>query len=190
MSQRIADIRMTADEYDQLGRAGLLDPTRRLELLEGEIYDMSPTGSRHLACVNRLSRLFHRIAGTELIVSIQNPIRLSDLSEPVPDVSILNFRDDDYEDALPKAGDVKLLIEVADSSVGTDRTIKLNLYALAGIPEVWLANLRDKSVELFVEPSKGSYLTVTQYSLADEVTSRSLPNVSIKVSDIFRKYSD
>lgn len=186
MSQRIVDITMTADQYEEFGRTGLLDPTRRLELLEGEIYEMSPTGSRHAACVNRLDRIFHHILGPEWIVSIQNPVRLSDLSEPVPDVAILKFRDDDYEDQHPRPSDVRLLIEVADSSVGTDRTVKLNLYALANIPEVWLVNLRDRVVEIFSEPSKGNYSARKEYSIGDEVTSPTLPNVKFKVSEILR----
>jgi Uma2 family endonuclease len=129
------------------------------------------------------------LTGTELIVSTQNPLRLSDLSEPVPDVAILNFHPDDYDDELATAADVKLLIEVADSSVGTDRTIKLNLYALAGIPEVWVVNLRERDVEVFADPSEGNYLAVTKYSLEDVVVPRSLPSAKIKVSEMFSKDS-
>ena len=101
MSSQLAKYWITADEFEQMGRAGIFHPDARLELLEGEIYQMSPIGIPHAACVDYLSRFFNRHFGDRMIVRAQNPIRLNDLSEPQPDIALLRWRDDFYRHAHP-----------------------------------------------------------------------------------------
>lgn len=184
MSQRIPNVKMTADAYQEIGRAGLFDPTLRLELLDGEIYEMSPTGSRHAACVDRLSTFLNRLVGAPHIVRTQNPIRLSDLSEPEPDITLVTWRDDFYEHALPAAKDVRLIIEVADTSLRTDRSVKTNLYAVAEIPETWVVNLLEQKVEVFSEPVNGAYSVVSTLGRGEVIRSATIPGLELGVIDI------
>src|SRR5947209_6096311 len=157
MSVEIARHSFTVEEFERMGEARIFPPDARLELIEGEIYDMSPIGSPHAACVKSLSALFHRLFGGTLTIGAQDPIRLNDFSEPQPDVVLLRRRDDFYRSGHPTPADVLLVVEVADTTVGTDSEVKVPLYARAGIPEVWLANIPDGRIEVYSDPSGHSY---------------------------------
>src|SRR5437763_4867901 len=111
MSHQLARRWFTASEFNRMAEAGILTEDDRVELIEGEIVEMSPIGSRHAACVNRLNMLLSRQAGQGWIVSVQNPIVVGDYSEPEPDVAVLRMRDDYYSQALPTASDVLVVIE-------------------------------------------------------------------------------
>lgn len=152
MSVPIQRYRFTVDEYYKLAEAGVLSEDSRVELIEGEIVMMTPIGRRHAACVDRLNNLLAALVGDRAIVRVQNPILLSGDTEPEPDVSLLRPRDDFYAQSEPGPGDVFLVIEVADSSLAYDREVKLPLYARAGIPEVWIADLGDESVSTYASP--------------------------------------
>src|SRR5688572_9639529 len=117
--------------------AGVLRPGDRVELLGGEIVEMTPIGSAHAGCVNTLTRLLVRLAGDRAVVHVQNPIRLSRFDESQPDVALLRPRPDLYRSAHPGPADVLLVVEVAEASLGFARDVKAPLYARAGIPEVW-----------------------------------------------------
>lgn len=167
-----------------MGLAGIFKADARLELLEGEIYEMSPIGSPHAACVTILhQQLTLKYAG-KLIVISQNPVRLNDFSEPQPDVALLRWRNDYYRNAHPAPDDVLLIIEVADSTVETDRSYKMPLYAKAGIPESWLINLPEEQVEMFASPANGEYQTTQTFKRGDTVQSQTITDLSLRVSDL------
>jgi Uma2 family endonuclease len=184
MSRQLAKYWITADEFEQMGRAGIFHPDARLELLEGEIYQMSPIGSPHAACVKFLSSLLNRLFNGKLLVSVQDPVRLHDFSEPQPDIALLRWRDDYYRNAHPTPEDVLLIIEVADSTVETDRSYKMPLYARAGIPEAWLVNLPEERIELFAEPAGGDYQINRIFSRGEELQSHGLADLRVGVSDV------
>jgi len=140
-----------------LAEAGILREDDRVELLEGEIFEMSPISSRHASCVTRLNHLLQDRAKGRAIVNVQNPIRLSDYSEPQPDVALLVPRTDFYRDALPTPRDVLLVIEVCETSGEFDRRVKLPLYAKAGIPEVWIVDLSREQIEVHRDPKLEGY---------------------------------
>lgn len=140
--------------------AGLFGVDARLELIEGEIIDMAPIGSRHAACVNRLTRLLTSRLGDRAVVSVQSPVRLGDLSEPQPDVAVLAPRDDFYAAAHPGPADIAVLVEVADTTLGWDRGVKVPLYARAGVAEVWVVDLASEVVEVFRQPGLDGYAEV------------------------------
>src|SRR5688500_8164381 len=121
--------RFTVDEYYQMALAGILTEDDRVELIDGEIVEMSPIGDRRVASVNRCNRSFSRAVGDRALVSIQNPIDLDPYNEPESDVALLRPRADDYAGGKPQPADVLLLIEVADTSVDYDRKTKLPHYA-------------------------------------------------------------
>jgi len=174
----------SAGEYHIMIDAGILTEDDRVELIEGDIVKMSPIGSRHAACVKRLNSIFNRNAGQNFIVSVQDPIHLDDFSEPQPDIALLRHRDDFYSNSLPAADDVLLVIEVADTSVEADRNVKLPLYARAGIPEVWLANLPEDRVEAHSNPVKGVYQQVRVLRRGESLSPEMIPDLVLMVNEI------
>ncbi len=135
MTARLLKRLFTIEEYHKMAQAGILTEDDRAELIEGEIVEMAPIGSRHAACVARLTALLSRVQD-RAILWVQNPIRLGEHSEPQPDVALLSLRPDFYAQAHPGPQDVLLLVEVAETSPGDDREVKLFLYARAAISEV------------------------------------------------------
>jgi Uma2 family endonuclease len=167
-----------------MGKAGILHEDDRVELIEGELIEMAAIGSYHFTTVNKLNRGFSAQAANAFIVSVQNPVRLSRYSEPQPDVVLLRPRSDEYADGLPGPEDVLLIVEVSDSTVATDRRVKLPLYAAAGIPEAWLVNIPRRSVEVHREPLDRRYQQVTVFRKGSRVSLLLLPDISVAVEDI------
>jgi Uma2 family endonuclease len=151
--------RFTVFEYHKMVEAGILSEDDRVELIEGEVVAMRPIGSRHAACVARLTALFSRIRRRG-IVWVQNPIRLGEHSEPQPDLALLRYRPDFYAGGHPGPGDVLLVVEVAETSADSDRQVKVPLYGRYGIPEVWLVDLAGDRVEVFRQPTPAGYQNV------------------------------
>jgi Uma2 family endonuclease len=174
----------SVDEYERMGEAGLFAPDARLELLGGEIVEMTPIGSPHAAAVNRLNRLLVLGTGDRAVVTIQNPVRLSDLSEPQPDVSILRARDDFYGGGHARPADVLLVVEVADTTLRWDRGVKRPLYAAAGVPEVWIVDLGSRVVEVATEPGADDYGRVERVGDGGRLSPVLLPDLVIPVADI------
>ncbi len=175
----------TRKEYHAMGKAGILGHGERVELLEGEIVAMSPAGDRHSACIVRLNRAFAGLnIANRALVSVQSPIVTSSTSEPEPDFTLLAFRDDLYDFGKPRPRDVLLLIEVADSSLDYDRGVKLPYYASLGIPEVWIANLRDDRIEVHTEPTPRGYRATRIYQRGDTISPTAFPDIEISVNDI------
>src|SRR6185369_5239669 len=152
----------TCTEYETMLAAGILSEDDRTELIEGEILQMSPIGSRHANCLRRSTALFSRLGG-RAVLSVQNPLRLNDLSEPQPDLLLLHPREDFYTDH-PRPEDVLLAVEVADASLEFDRGVKAPLYAMNGIAELWIVDLNGQAVEVHRRPSARGYLEVRRYA--------------------------
>jgi Uma2 family endonuclease len=184
MSVPLPRRRFTVDEYYRMAETGILAPGERVELIEGEIIRMEAIGSRHAGCVNALTQLLVRGVGDEALVAVQNPVRLSDLSEPQPDVAVLRPRADRYSDSHPGPEDVLLLIEVADTSVGIDRGTKAPLYAVSGIPEYWLVDVRAGEVEVHRESGSSGYGTVTRHRRGEVLRPVAFPGLDVAVAGI------
>lgn len=184
MSFQIAKHWFTVAEYDRMGAAGIFPAGARVELIEGEIIEMSPIGKRHAACVNRLTTLLVRAIDPAGIVSVQNPIRLHDFSEPQPDVAILKPRADFYAQALPAPADVLFIIEVCDTTLEYDRQIKLPLYARAGIAEVWLVNLADEQIETYTQPVGDAYQITAHVQRGADVQAQASADLRISVAAV------
>jgi Uma2 family endonuclease len=176
--------RFTVDDYYAMADAGILHEDDRVELIEGEIIEMAAIGSHHAACVDRLTRLLVRQAGDEAVVRVQNPVRLSDLSEPQPDLALLRPRSDFYAARHPLAPDTLLIIEVAHSTLGYDRGVKVPLYARTGIPELWIVNLDEQVVEVYGDPADGRFRLQAQVAPGAVLRPRLLPSVVVAVSEI------
>ncbi len=174
----------TRAEYHRLAEAGVLGEDDRVELIEGEILEMSPIGRRQWACVDRLSHLFVRAVGNEAIVHVQNPVPLNERSEPEPDLTLLRFRADFYAPADPTPADVLLVVEVASSSVADDRDIKAPLYARARIDELWLVDLVANRLAVYRDPSPTGYRTIRVCGRGEQVSPLFAPDVMIDVDAI------
>jgi Uma2 family endonuclease len=162
----------TADELEQMVKAGILSEDDRVELIEGEIIKMSPVGKSHAACVDRLTRFFNKAADESVIVRGQCPILIDDLLELQPDVALLKGRPDYYGASVPAPGDILLVIEVADTTVVGDRRVKMPIYARAGIPGAWLVDLPKQAVEIYADPQEGLYKTVQRLGRKDIISFR------------------
>jgi Uma2 family endonuclease len=172
------------DEYYKMAEVGLLSEDDRVELIEGEIIEMSPIGSTHGGTVNRSSPFLNRKLGDLAIVSVQNPLRLSDFSEPLPDLALLKPRKDFYSNSHPAPEDVLVVNEVADTSVAYDRNVKLPLYARAGIPEAWLMVLQKEVIEVHSQSKNGKYQKVRRLKRGKTLTSPTVPGLSCRVEDL------
>jgi Uma2 family endonuclease len=175
---------LTVDEYHRMGEAGILTEDDRVELIEGELVELAPIGSAHVAASNTLTRLLVMAVGDRGIVSVQNPVRLTRRSEPQPDFAVLRPRSD-YATMLPRPEDTFLVVEVAASSLDYDRTVKLALYARSRIPEVWIVNLSAGDVETYHSPVGDRYASMARAGRSDTLTITALPEVRITVADIF-----
>lgn len=159
----------TVHDYYKMLEFGILSEDDRVELINGEIIKMAAIGSKHAAYVKRIREMLGEILEKAVIISVQDPIHLDDLSEPEPDIAILKRRTDFYEQAHPEAADVLLLVEVADSSFAFDKKVKVPLYAKAGIPEVWLVDLQALELWVFHTPHKGKYQFSQAFATGDSI---------------------
>jgi Uma2 family endonuclease len=174
----------TVDHYHRMIEAGILAEGDRVELIRGEIIEMAAIGAKHAACVNRLNRLFSKLFGDDVLVGIQNPIELDQYSEPQPDIALLRPREDFYAARHPQPEDVFLLIEVSDSTIRYDRTIKVPLYAEDGIAEVWLIDVNGDAVEVYRQPMAKGYQSVQMIERGQSVSLLAFPEVAIAVDEI------
>jgi Uma2 family endonuclease len=184
MSLQIAKHCFTVAEFERMGEAGIFPTDARLELIEGEIVEMSPIGSRHAACVDLLARLLRGQVEDFAIMRVQSPIQLDDFSEPQPDVALLRLRDDFYRHAHPTPADVLLVIEVADTTVEYDRLVKVPLYAKAGIREVWLVNLPAGRIEIYAEPEGGAYQVSREVERGEEAQSHGIAGLVVSAAAV------
>lgn len=184
MSVELLRRKFTVKQYHQMAQSGILKEDDRVELLRGEIVEMSPIGRRHAACVNRLNALFNKRLTDLVIVAVQNPVELDDNSEPQPDIALLRLRDDFYEAGHPQVEDVLLLVEVADTTIEFDREVKIPLYAEAGISEVWVVDINGQYLEVYLQPSLKGYQIIQKYYRGQSLTIQAFPDVSFTVDEV------
>jgi Uma2 family endonuclease len=177
--------RLTVDEYYRMGETGVLAPDARVELINGEIIDMAPPGSRHAAAVTYLTMALTAVAGEATLVSVQQPLRLNRFNEPQPDLMLLHKRSDYYAAAHPGPADIILAIEVSESSLRYDRQIKLPLYANHGIQEFWLIDLNAKELHVCRQPQNGTYSDVTVFNATNLSRVTTATGTSVDLSRLF-----
>jgi Uma2 family endonuclease len=174
----------TVDEYHRMAEVGIFKEDDRVELLDGEVVQMAPIGSKHAACVDRLNELLVRAVSRLAIIRTQSSIRLGTHSEPQPDLALLKRQANYYSPELPGPQDVLLVIEVADTSAGSDREVKIPLYARAGVLETWLVDLTAETVEVFRTPSPIGYKEIHRATRGDQITPQAVPDLVIAVDEV------
>jgi Uma2 family endonuclease len=172
----------TVDEYYRMAAAGILRRNDRVELIRGEILAMSPIGPAHSASVLSANTIIAPIVGNRALVSVQSPVRLSDYDELEPDIALLRPRSDFYRSAHAGAADVLLIIEIADSSLDHDRTVKADLYAESGIAEYWVADIPEGCVWAYSNSDGKRYRDVVRLDRWEEVVPRLLADCAIPVA--------
>ena len=177
--------RFTVQDFIKMDAEGFFNEAQRVELIDGELIEMTPIGSQHGGHVDRISRLLaQRLNLDDVIVRTQNSILLSPHSQPQPDISVARFRSDFYTVRHPSPDEILLLIEVADSSLEYDRRIKTLVYARAEIPELWIVNLRDRIVEVFREPTDSGYGTSVGMQPDDVLSPLLLPFLQVRPNEM------
>jgi Uma2 family endonuclease len=172
----------TVQEYYRMAEAGILNADERIELIEGEIVEMSPVGGPHIKRINDVTKLLNRSLGDRVEVSPQNSVRLDDRSEPMPDIAVLRYRGDN--DDVPTVNDVLVIIEVSVSSLQRDLGWKLALYARAGVPEVWVFDVNGHRLIRQADPSDGQYRRVDELRSGSSITIPTIPDVPLAVTEL------
>ena len=176
--------RFTVDDYYRMAEVGILKNTDRVELIEGEIVEMSPIGDRHAMSVNRANMIFARRLGDRVVVSVQNAAHMDRYNEPQPDVVLIRPREDFYGTGHPDPEDVVLLIEVSETTLRFDRTVKLPIYARNGIREVWILDLKADAIHVYREPKGQTYTSLSTRKRGESVSPQAFPDFIVQVDDL------
>ena len=177
--------KLTVEQYHRMGELGILQENDRVELIDGELIRMAPIGSLHGGLVSRLTRFLVQRAGGRAVVSPQNPVILSEVTEPQPDLAVLRWRADDYMGRTPAAGDALLVVEVADTTLRYDRDFKLRFYASAAVAEVWIVDARGRRILRFVDPGADGYRVAQALETGAIAVCEALPELSVSVDELF-----
>ncbi|MGH2810026.1 MAG: Uma2 family endonuclease [Actinomycetota bacterium] len=172
----------SVEEFERMGTAGVFGPESRLELIEGEVVELGPIGLAHAGCVRKLNRLLSQSLGDRALVDVQNPLVLSDATQVQPDIAVLAPRADAYSTAHPGPADVALLVEVSDTTLAYDRSVKVLLYATAGVREVWVVDIAGRAVEVYTDPDPDGYRSVSRVGAGEEVSPKAFEGLQISVN--------
>ena len=180
-TERVAPFRWTRERYERAIAAGIFEEDDHIELIDGEVVAMSPQGSRHYGLMLRLTGLLEEQYEQQHYVRMQGPLALGGASEPEPDIAVVAGQPEDHIDAHPTSA--LLVVEVADTSLVKDRTVKARLYARHAIPEYWILNLNDDALEVYRDPAGDTYGSKVTLRRGDTVTPPK-GDASIALSDI------
>lgn len=184
MAVEVTKRRFTADEYLRMSETGILSPTDRVELIEGEIVTVSAQGPPHRAAVARATRTMILTLGDRAQVHVQGPVRLNLFNMPEPDLVLLRPRSDFYSSFHAAGADILLVVEVSDTTINYDRAVKAGIYAQLGVREYWIADLNTQSLLRHTKPTLGIYREVTSFLRGQRLTPELLPDWSIAVDDL------
>jgi hypothetical protein len=176
--------RLDVRDYHRMAEAGILRAEDRVELIEGELIAMSPVGGPHMVRAMTLTHLLVRAVGDRAVVSVQNPIRLGDLSEAQPDLALLRPPAARFAGGPPTPADVLLLIEVADSTLRYDSAVKAALYARHGVGEYWVLDVEGGGVIVHRDPRAEGYASVRRAGPGDALEIAAVPGLGLPVAAV------
>lgn len=184
MGEGIRTRRFTVGEYHRMAEAGILGEDDRVELLGGELVEMTPIGTRHLACVVALNHLLVEASEGRWFVSVQNPVRLGERDEPEPDLSLLGRRPSPEAPAPPGPEDVLAVIEVSDTTLSYDKNVKLPLYARSGVPEAWIVDLAGRRIKVHSDPGPDGYRASRSFGPGESIVSQAVEGAPLPVDEV------
>lgn len=167
--QNLPTFQFSVEAYHRLIDVGILKPDDKVELIEGQIIQMTSIKSFHAGCVDVLGDILRKLFVGKVIIRSQNPVTLGKHSEPEPDLAIVIYRKDYYKKSHPEPKEILLAIEVSESTEQSDREIKMPLYAKYNIPEAWLVNINKKEIEVYQNPTEEGYVVKTIYGINDKL---------------------
>ncbi|PSB01107.1 Uma2 family endonuclease [Merismopedia glauca] len=174
----------TVNQYHQMIDQGVFHPEERVELIAGQIIQMSAKGTAHTSATRRTSNILRNFLGNRASVYTQDPIQLDNSSEPEPDVSVVRFDPLDYSDRHPNAADVYLIIEVADTSLTYDTEIKAQIYAQSSITDYWVLDVNNRRLIVFREPNPQGYQSQLILDEEQMIAPLAFPDLAIALTDI------
>jgi Uma2 family endonuclease len=182
-----ARMRISVDRYQKMIETGVLNSSDRVELIEGDIVSRAPLTPRHGSVTAHLSKRFILELGDAALVRPLSPVDLGDLSEPEPDLCIVKPQPDDYAEAHPRADDVLLLVEIADTSLALDLGLKRDLYARFGVCEYWVVDLIHERIVVHQQPVHGAFQRTCEYGVSESIFLQSFPTIKISVGELFAR---
>jgi Uma2 family endonuclease len=189
--QKLESHRWTTDAYDRMVAHGLFSPGEHVELIDGEVVNMTPQGSAHITALLLVHQRLQQVFGAGFHVRPQAPLVADPLSEPEPDVSVVRGTVRDYAGCHPCGREAVLVVEVSDSSLEYDRATKGSLYARAGIPEFWIVSLINLQLEVYRKPQPDpaarfgwAYAERFSVSSGQSVSPLEMPSVAVAVRDL------
>lgn len=180
---------LSVQDYHRMVEVGILAADERVELIEGQLYTMAAKGTAHSAAVTRIDRVLSQRLARQVLLRFQDPVQLSDFSEPEPDVAIAQIDPLDYEDHHPTPAEIFWLIEVADSTLRRDRDLKAPIYGRSGIREYWILDVQERCLYVFREPGEEGYGAEQKLSEQDTIAPLAFPDCLIQVGEFLRSTS-
>ncbi len=180
---------LSVRDYHRMVDAGILTADERVELIEGQLYTMAAKGTAHSAAVTRIDRVLSRRLAGQALLRFQDPVQLSDLSEPEPDVAVVHLDPLDYEDHHPTPGEIFLLIEVADSTLRRDRDLKMPVYGRSNIAEYWILDVQERCLYVFRQPGAEGYGVEQKLYGSDTIAPLAFPDCEMAVGEFLQSGS-
>jgi Uma2 family endonuclease len=184
MQTHLVRKRFNVDEYYKMLDTGILREGERVELLDGDILQMSSMGARHAATVYRIDKILTRMFGDQAMVRGQLPLHVDKFSEPEPDIAVVRPRSDAYVTAHPTPDDVLLLVEIADTTLEFDCEVKIPVYAIAQIQEVWIVDLTSDRFSIYQHPSGDGYQSMVHRARGDSISPKTRPDITVQISEL------
>ena len=175
----------TVDDYYMLAEIGVLGENTRTELIEGEIIEMPPSSPEHSGHVDAVTDIFHGKLQSKYRIRCQMAVRVSQITEPEPDIAVFKARADKYTKSHPTPADALLVVEVSKSTLDYDLKRKAGIYAKAGIKEYWVLDLNARRLHVFTRPVGGIWKQHRTLTPREEVQSATVPELKLKVSELF-----
>jgi len=181
MAIKISKRLFTVDDYHRMVAAGILKEKDRVELIRGEVIEMSPIGPPHNGTVIRSNNALVPLVANRALVSAQGAVRFDRYNEPQPDIVLLRPRDDFYTRSHPALEDIFLIVEISDSSLEYDQTVKADLYAITGLTEYWIADIPNDCVWVYSDIQNDAYAAKQQFRRGESLEPKLLPGCRIPV---------
>ena len=181
MSAEITRKRFTFEDCLRMEETGVLPPWECVELINGDLIVVSPTGPRHGSAVDRTTKVMQRLLQERAIIRTQGTVVLDMHAAPLPDIALLKPRSDDYAESNPVSADILLIVEVSISSLDYDSTTRLPLYAITEIREYWVADLENNRLTAYSNPKGDTYLTVRELRRGDSIAPMAFPDCELPV---------
>jgi Uma2 family endonuclease len=176
---------LTVEKYHRMIDAGILGEDDRVELLEGLLVELTRQGHRHAKFISRFNAAVARVIDPAYRVRIQLPLTLPPYGEPEPDIAIVTVEEDEAPGRHPNTA--VLVVEVASESIRKDRLVKSRVYARAGVPEYWIANVDEQCVEVHADPDTSAerYLSHEVVRTGEELAPRAFPSLRLALAALF-----